>query len=642
MSIHRRLIVLVGLGMLLILAVSILSFESITTVFSHTTKSVSQISTEVRKIWNIEQKIGDAARMVHEYARTGEPINRRNYETFHAAVVRMLDEIGRDPLQERSQKVLASLVSDFHTMETKAERIFALNIGRTEERILAEKLVVDLDNLVAWMNHDIERYKEENALRLTAVAQEIQKTRIRINSFFAIILVTTVGFLFSLGVYLYRKVSLPLGQLWQGAEAISRGDLNYHMRVRGESDIVKLADRFNDMAQKLKISYEDLERRLLERTKQVAALNSVALTLGGRGTLREVLQRSLTTVLANFPEMEPRGGIFLREADGEHLRLIAHVGLTPEYIAREERIRLGECLYGIVAKSGEILVSEQGCDDPPSGTSTSPSQANIIVPIKARDVVLGVIFLYPTGRPELKPSEIQMLDTVGAQLGMAIENIRLYDEIRESSEKYWDLFEKSRDILYTTDLEGNLTAVNEAMERFLSRPKHKLVGTNCLEFLNEEGKELMRRILTGREELAGRIFELAVIRPNGTSTFVEVSVRSIVYRNRPVGFQISARDVTEQKNLRELLVRAERLAAIGQVVVTVRHEINNPLTTVIGNAELLIERQEQSDSDLKRRLDLILENALRISEIVKRLQGIKEDRTIEYVKGVKMTDLGKG
>lgn len=642
MSIHRRLIVLVGLGMLLILAISILSFHNITSMFSQTTKSVSQISLEVRKIWNIEQKIGDAARMVHEYARTGEPINQRNYETFHAAVTRMLDEIGRDPLQERSQKVLASLVSDFRTMEAKAERVFTLDIGRKEERILAEKLVADLDNLVVWMNHDIERYKEENAVRLTAVAQEIQNTRIRINSFFTVILITSVGFLFLLGAYLYRKVSLPIGQLWQGAEAISRGDLNYQMRVRGERDIVKLAERFNDMAQKLKVSYDDLERRLLERTKQVAALNSVALTLGGRGTLREVLQRSLTTVLANFPAMEPRGGIFLREADGEHLRLTAHVGLAPEYIAREERIRLGECLYGVVAKTGEILVTEQGGDDPRSRAGESPNHPNIIVPIKSRDVVLGVMFLYPAERFELKPSDIQMLDTVGAQLGMAIENIRLYDEIKESSEKYWDLFEKSRDILYTTDLEGNLTAVNEAMELFLGRPKHKLVGTNSLEFLTEEGKERVRRILAGQEDLADRIFELAVIRPNGVPAFVEISVRSILNRNRPVGFQISARDVTEQKNLRELLVRAERLAAIGQVVVTVRHEINNPLTTVIGNAELLLERYEKSGNDLKRRLDLILENALRISEIVKRLQEIKEDRTVEYVKGVKMTDLGKG
>ncbi len=55
--------------------------------------------------------------------------------------------------------------------------------------------------------------------------------------------------------------------------------------------------------------------------------------------------------------------------------------------------------------------------------------------------------------------------------------------------------------------------------------------------------------------------------------------------------------MTERKNLRELLVKAERLGAIGQVGVAVRHEINNPLTTVIGNIELLIERYEDKDGN---------------------------------------------
>lgn len=111
--------------------------------------------------------------------------------------------------------------------------------------------------------------------------------------------------------------------------------------------------------------------------------------------------------------------------------------------------------------------------------------------------------------------------------------------------------------------------------------------------------------------------------------------------NKPVGMQFAARDVTEQKGLRALLVKAERLAAIGQVGIAMRHEINNPLTTIIGNTELLLDRLEGAEGELKKRLEVVLDNALRISEIVKRLQGIRQDKTIEYLKGVKMTDLTK-
>ena len=644
MNIHRRLIVLVGLGMLLIMTITVLSVENITGVFSHTVRSVGTISLEVRKVWNIEQKLGDSARMVREYVKTGDEHYRRNYRVFHDAAKRMLKEMNDLELDKREVKILGSLMNDFNTIEDTVERIFVLDLARAGSRTEADTLLNDLDSLVAWMQHDIERYKEENAVRLDSVAKDIQKAKIRINVLFGIILVAMVGFLLAFGLYLYRKLSLPLVQLWQGAEEISRGNLDHQMQVRGETDIAMLAARFNEMAQKLKASHADLEKRLLERTQQVAAMNSVALALGRTGTLGEVLRESLRTVLKSYSDIEPRGGIFLCDPDGETLRLAAHLGLSPEFAAREERINMGECLCGMVAQTGEMIYADHGCGDPRHTRGAShPGGSHVVIPIKSRGIVLGVIFLYPEKSFNLKPSDIQMFDTIGAQLGMAVENLRLYAEVKESSEKYWDLFEKSRDILFTVDREGRLMVVNESMERFLGRTKRDLIGTSFLDLLNEEGGSLARRILAGEVPLEERIFEFAVTvgRPGARQAFLEISGRRLVAKNNTAGFQFAARDVTEQKELRELLVRAERLAAIGQVGIAMRHEINNPLTTVIGNTELLLDRLEGEDGDLKKRLEVILNNALRISEIVKRMQEIKNDKTVEYLKGVKMTDLTK-
>jgi len=79
----------------------------------------------------------------------------------------------------------------------------------------------------------------------------------------------------------------------------------------------------------------------------------------------------------------------------------------------------------------------------PYAGASHPGGSHVVIPIKSRGIVLGVIFLYPEKSFNLKPSDIQMFDTIGAQLGMAVENLRLYAEVKESSEKYWDLFEKS-------------------------------------------------------------------------------------------------------------------------------------------------------------------------------------------------------
>jgi PAS domain S-box-containing protein len=640
MNIHRRLIVLVGLGMLLILAVSVLSLTQIAASFARSTQHVAQTSLEVRKIWAVEQAIDDSGRMVRQYVRTEEPYFKKNYDTFHAHTVELLAEMKTFDLPERERKALDAVESDFHALGAKADQVFALDLTVRRERVRAAALVPDIESLLVWTRHDIERYKEENTRRLDATVADLRTTEARIATFFGMIVVTMIGVLAALGAYLYRKISMPLGQLWQGTEEISRGNLDYQMQLGGESDIVLLAERFNEMAQKLKGSYTDLERRLLERTQQLSALNSVLLMLGTSGVLQEMLQRSLSTVFASFPDMERRGGIFLCDAQGEGLRLVAHEGLTQDFVVRESRIEMGECLCGIVAQTGEMIYTEAGCSDPRHSRPGNSDHTHIVVPIKSRGIVLGVMFLYPSKRFALKPSDIQMFDTIGAQLGMAVENLRLYAEVKESSLKYWDLFEKSRDILFTTDMEGRLTSANEAMEKFLGQSKASLIGTNILDLFTPEGAAEARRILSGETALADRTFEFEVPRQGGGRSFLEISGRCIFTMNKPFGFQMAARDITEQKNLREMLVRAERLTAIGQIGIAVRHEINNPLTTVIGNTELLLERQEETDGEVKKRLTIILDNALRIAEIVKRLQDIKKERTVEYVPGTKMTDLG--
>jgi len=640
MRIQRRLIGLVGFGILFILTIAVLSLTNMTSVFSLTTQAVSQISVEFQKIWEIEKQVDKMSRSARRYATTSDIRLRNNFELSCIDAQQMVDDIAKLDLSDREKNLLSRLSADIQEVGKKSSRLFSTGDPRGRNRTRVQSLLSELDLTVALTLRDIDAYKEENALQLGAIMGKLHATKTRINFLFFIILATAVTFLAGFGFYIHRKVSIPLYELWNGTRAISQGNLDYQMTIYPDSDIGKLGELFNGMALKLKQSYAELEQRLFDRTREIGALNSVALTLGQAGSLSTVLQNSLVMIMHSLTKMEPRGGIFLIDPDNRQLRLAVQQGLPAEFVEQEQTLQMGECLCGMAARSGELLFAEQGCKDPRHTRKAGGTEhSHVIVPIKSRGVVLGVMFLYPTREFTLQPSDIQMLDSIGAQLGMAIENFRFYGEVKESSEKFWDLFENARDILFTINREGHFTAVNRSAERFLGYSKVELHGKSVMDFLTDDGAIIARQMLAGEISGIRRMVELEVVKRDGSHAFVEVSARKMSRDRARVGYQLSARDVTEQKHLREMLVKAERVGAIGQVGVAVRHEINNPLTTVIGNIELLMERYEDKDKELVARLETILNNALRISEIVKRLGGIKQEKTVDYLKGVKMTDL---
>ena len=91
----------------------------------------------------------------------------------------------------------------------------------------------------------------------------------------------------------------------------------------------------------------------------------------------------------------------------------------------------------------------------------------------------------------------------------------------------------------------------------------------------------------------------------------------------------------------EKQVKSARLNAILETAAALNHEINNPLTAVLGNAQLLLLQAKNLSPETVEKLKAIEESALRIREVTLRLMKIIEPVTVEYASGMKMIDIEK-
>jgi PAS domain S-box-containing protein len=183
------------------------------------------------------------------------------------------------------------------------------------------------------------------------------------------------------------------------------------------------------------------------------------------------------------------------------------------------------------------------------------------------------------------------------------------------------LVESFPDLILVLDTEANYT----------------FVSPRCLEVLGYNGDEISQMKLGGRthpEDLP-KLMALYKDMIGGRQSFgsLEMRVRhkqgewrKILFNFSPLsdesqkieGVVLSGRDVTDLKRLEEQLIQAEKLAAIGQMLAGVAHELNNPLTAILGVTELVRER-EGLDESMKRQLDLTHRQARRAARIVQNL-----------------------
>ncbi|ADH85632.1 sensor domain-containing diguanylate cyclase [Desulfurivibrio alkaliphilus] len=174
--------------------------------------------------------------------------------------------------------------------------------------------------------------------------------------------------------------------------------------------------------------------KLARRNRRLATLQQVSAAISAT-IEQEELFRHIIDAMARLIDLEGRWplGIFLVEPDGT-MRLAAHRNVPDHFILAHQKMRVGDCLCGRAAR-GELIITPR-CQAKASrhiAPGPMPEHGHLLLPLYAKERVVGVFFYYLPPDLTLTKAELETFQTVSYQLGLAIDNARLYETVRRLS-----------------------------------------------------------------------------------------------------------------------------------------------------------------------------------------------------------------
>jgi len=189
------------------------------------------------------------------------------------------------------------------------------------------------------------------------------------------------------------------------------------------------------------------EEALERRNQELSSLNAIATTMSQSLELEKVLADTLKTVLDVMGLKA--GWILLREAQDDRLTLASHHGLPQEFLREEVEEIPGECIGFHVIQRKETLITEDLLECPRLSRSLAEGETmacHASVPLISKDKVVGVMNVASKEFRPFSSEDLKLLTGIGHQLGVAIENARLFEDSRQKTSELKEAYERLKSL----------------------------------------------------------------------------------------------------------------------------------------------------------------------------------------------------
>jgi two-component system NtrC family sensor kinase len=241
-----------------------------------------------------------------------------------------------------------------------------------------------------------------------------------------------------------------------------------------------------------------------------------------------------------------------------------------------------------------------------------------IVPIQRRGERIGAVTIAAVEARTFSPLELERVEAMADLLSVALANAELFETMRQAEWRFRTLFRAAPDAVLTVlQATGRIREANDAVREVFGLEPHQVVGRTLHEMLVPDDRLALEELLAKAFAGVPARIEVHATAPDGSTRVVALAASRLPQADPPSALLVG-RDMTHERDMRVRLMESDRLAAVGELVAGVAHEVNNPLSSISAFAQLLL-RDVGLTLQQRESLEVIRAETMRASQVVKDL-----------------------
>lgn len=348
--------------------------------------------------------------------------------------------------------------------------------------------------------------------------------------------------------------------------------------------------------------YVELKKRneeIIKQNKRLEILHSLIRDINIDMSIGDIIQG----VYEKLPQVLPCAFIGLALLQRDELFMTA---MMPKDSCLTDAIPAGSFLWHSIQNREAKVYEPLSTEDPfikSSPLLASEIYSLTVSPLFVRASVKGLLLVGSTEENVYGHEELVFIYRLADQLAICIQNSQLYEQVSRAKREWEETFQAVTEPILLVDTFHNVLRCNDHLPAGLNLPCNKTGQSKCYEMLWGRDTVCDQCLMAEVKQTARPVYRRVQME---SGHVLDVSYYPVFNeQNKLTAVIHHMKDVTEKTKMEAQLVHSARLAAIGEMAAGVAHELNNPMTVIIGAAQLMLRESEGEHNDNELLMDII-------------------------------------